>query len=43
MVSTSLVMLFEPSTKADHDKIQDIYEKIDCRYPLTIHCTIGYY
>ena len=47
MVSTSIVMLFEPAGVEDHDTIQEMYEYIEniCSlpYPLTMHCTLAYY
>lgn len=47
MVSSSIVMLFEPAYEKDHDRIQDMYTCIEevCHlpYPLTLHCTLAYY
>ncbi|MGM9999337.1 MAG: hypothetical protein ACI38Q_08155 [Candidatus Bruticola sp.] len=47
MVSSSLVMLFEPATEVDHNIVQEIYHIIDplkeLSYPLTLHCTLAYY
>lgn len=47
MVASSVVMLFEPASEADHQVIQDIYGVIDSivplSYPLTLHCTLAYY
>lgn len=47
MVASSLVMLFEPQTEADHELLQNIFGTIDevqpLSYPLTLHCTLAYY
>lgn len=47
MVASSLVMLFEPVSHADHALIQEIYGMVDevltLSYPLTLHCTLAYY
>lgn len=47
MVGSSLVMLFEPQTEVDHERLQNIYGIIDemqpLSYPLTLHCTLAYY
>lgn len=47
MVSSSLVMLFEPADEKAHDVIQDMYQSIDdmcpLSYPLTLHSTLAYY
>ncbi|MGM9992671.1 MAG: DUF1868 domain-containing protein [Candidatus Bruticola sp.] len=47
MVSSSLVMLFEPVSEADHNLVQKIYSMFDpfkqLSYPLTLHCTLAYY
>lgn len=47
MVSSSIVMLFEPASVEDHDSIQEMYEYIEkicpLPYPLTLHSTLAYY
>lgn len=47
MVSSSLVMLFEPVSDTDHNTIQRVYNVMDTvkhlSYPLTLHCTLAYY
>ena len=47
MVASSVVMLFEPASAADHSIIQHIYgcmdELLPLSYPLTLHCTLAYY
>lgn len=47
MVSSSIVMLFAPASKADYDTVQDMYARFDeicpLPYPLTLHCTLAYY
>lgn len=47
MVSSSVVMIFEPIYEDDHNRIQDMYDYIECihplPYPLTLHCTLAYY
>ena len=47
MVSSSVVMLFEPAGREDHDLIREMYSCIDAlsplSYPLTLHCTLAYY
>lgn len=47
MVSSSIVMLFEPASAEDHDTIQEMYEYIEkicpLPYPLTLHSTFAYY
>lgn len=47
MVSSSIVMLFEPASAEDHDTIQEMYEYIEkicpLPYPLTLLSTLAYY
>lgn len=47
MVSSSIVMLFEPEKVEDHDTIQEMYECVEkiypLPYPLTLHSTLAYY
>ena len=47
MMSTSVVLLFEPASESDYETIREMYQVIDeyipLAYPLTIHCTLAYY
>lgn len=47
MVSTSIVMGFEPATKSDCAALMEMYEHfqhiVPLSYPLTLHATLAYY
>ncbi len=47
MVGTSLVLTVKPVSKADYDKLMNLYSIVDCAktlpYPLTPHITLAYF